>query len=181
LVKWCHNTIYYHCSPSSNTTYTVAVTDASGCTGTASKEVVVKNVNCNNGKVYMCHITGNSSHVNTICIDNNAVATHLAVGCSLGECIGSRNAPSTIETEVADFKIDIIPNPSSNYFNLVINTKGASPVSIRIMDVLGRVIEMKNDMAVSEKYTFGNGLKPGVYLAEIIQGNNRKVMRLVKK
>ena len=168
-------------SPLSNTTYTVTVTDASGCTGTASKEVVVKNVNCNNGKVYMCHITGNSSHVNTICIDNNAVATHLAAGCSLGECVGSRTAPSAIEAEVAGFKIDIIPNPSNNYFNLVINTSDASPVTIRIMDVLGRVVEIKNNMAVSEKYTFGNSIKPGVYLAEIIQGKNRKVIRLVKK
>jgi hypothetical protein len=168
-------------SPLSNTTYAVTVTDASGCTGTASKEVIVKNVNCNNGKVYMCHITGNSNHVNTVCIDNSAVATHLAAGCSLGECVGSRNAPSAIETEVADFKIDIIPNPSSNYFSLVINTKEPSPVSIRIMDVLGRVVEVKNNMAVSEKYTFGNALKPGVYLAEIIQGKNRKVIRLVKK
>jgi hypothetical protein len=49
------------------------------------------------------------------------------------------------------------------------------------MDVLGRVVEVKNNMAVSEKYTFGNGLKPGIYLAEIIQGKNRKVIRLVKK
>jgi hypothetical protein len=168
-------------SPTTNTTYTVTVTDANGCTGTTSKEVIVKNVNCNNGKVYMCHITGNSSHVNTICIDNNAVATHLAAGCSLGECIGSRNAPSAIETEVTDFKIDIIPNPSNNYFNLVINTNDISPVSVRIMDVLGRVVEIKNNMAVSEKYTFGNGLKPWMYLAEIIQGKNRKVIRLVKK
>lgn len=168
-------------SPSSNTIYTVTVTDASGCVGTASKEVIVKNVNCGNGKVYMCHIAGNSGHVNTICIDNNAVATHLAAGCSLGECTSSRNAPSAIETEVTDLKINIIPNPSNNYFNLVINTNDASPVSFRIMDVLGRVVEMQNNLPVSEKYTFGNGLKPGVYLAEIIQGKNRKVIRLLKK
>jgi hypothetical protein len=49
------------------------------------------------------------------------------------------------------------------------------------MDVLGRVVEMKNNMAISEKYTFGNGFKPGMYLAEIIQGTNRKVIRVVKK
>jgi hypothetical protein len=168
-------------SPSSNTTYTVTVTDASGCTGTASKEVVVKNVNCNNGKVYMCHITGNSSHVNTICIDNNAVATHLAAGCSLGECIGSRNAPSAMETEVVNFKIEILPNPSEKYFNLIINTGDATKISIRVMDVLGRVVEVRTNIAASSNIRFGNDLSAGIYFAEIIQGRNRKVIKLVKQ
>ena len=168
-------------SPTVTTGYSVTITNESGCFATTSKIINVVDVSCSNGKVYMCHITGNSNHVNTICIDNSAVASHLGAGCSLGECTGSRNAPSAVETEVSDFKIDIIPNPSSNYFNLVMNTSDASPVSVRIMDVLGRVVEMKNNMAVSEKYTFGNGLKPGVYLAEIIQNKNRKVIRLIKK
>ena len=168
-------------NPSATTTYTVTVTDANGCSGTASKEVTVKDVNCGNGKIYMCHITGSSGHVNTICIDNNAVATHLAAGCSLGECIGGRSAPSLIETEAAGFNVDILPNPSNNYFNLVINTNDPAPVSIRIMDVLGRVIEVKDNMAVNESYKFGQKLKAGVYLAEIIQGKNHKVIRLLKK
>ena len=167
-------------SPSSNTTYTVTVTDASGCQGTASKNIIVKDVNCNNGKVYMCHITGNSGHVNTICIDNNAVAMHLAAGCSLGECIGSRNAPSAMETEVVDFTIDILPNPTNNYFNLAIKTNDVSPISVRIMDLLGRVVEFKNSVAISENYKFGNNFKSGLYLAEIVQGKNRRVIKLVK-
>jgi hypothetical protein len=142
-------------SPATATTYTVTVTDANGCTGTASKQVTVKDVNCNNGKVYMCHITGNSGHVNTICIDNSAVETHLAAGCSLGECIGSRTVPSTIETEATGFDAEVLPNPSSNYFKLVISTNDASPVSVRIMDILGRVIELKENIQMSESYKFG--------------------------
>jgi hypothetical protein len=168
-------------SPTATTTYNVTVTDANGCTGTASKQITVKDVNCSNGKVYMCHITGNSGHVNTICIDNSAVATHLAAGCSLGECIGSRTAPSAIEAETTGLNVDVLPNPSNNYFKLVINTNDASPVSVRIMDVLGRTIELKENIPVSESYEFGEKLKAGVYLAEIIQGKNRKVMRLLKK
>ena len=82
--------------------------------------MIVKDVNCGNGKVYMCHITGNSGHVNTICIDNNAAGTHLAAGCSLGECVGSRTSPSVVEAEVATFKIDILPNLSESYFKLVV-------------------------------------------------------------
>jgi hypothetical protein len=168
-------------SPTATTTYTITVTDANGCTGTASKQVTVKDVNCGNGKVYMCHITGNSSHVNTICIDNSAVATHLAAGCTLGECIGSRNASSIVQTEATtDFKIDILPNPSNNYFTLVINTNDASPVSVRILDVLGRVI-IKDNILLNENYKFGGKLTAGIYLAEIIQGKNRKVLKLLKK
>ena len=168
-------------SPTVTTTYAVTVTDANGCTGTASKQVTVKDVNCGNGKVYMCHISGNSGHVNTICIDNNAVASHLAAGCSLGECLSGRTAPTAMEAEAGVFTVDILPNPTNNYFNLAINTNDASPVSVRIMDVLGRVIEVKNNMPVSETYKFGDKLKAGVYFAEIIQGKNRKVVRLLKK
>ena len=168
-------------SPTTTTTYNVTVTDANGCTGMASKQVTVKDVNCNNGKVYMCHITGNSGHVNTICIDNSAVAAHLAAGCSLGECIGGRTAGSVVQAEVAGFKIDILPNPSENYFSLVVNTGDNSPITVRVMDILGRVVEVRNNISVNENYKFGNNLKSGAYLAEIIQGQNRKVIRLIKK
>jgi len=168
-------------SPTTTTIYTVTVTDAYGCTGTASKQVTVKDVNCNNGKVYMCHIAGNSGHVNTICIDNSAVATHLAAGCTLGECLSGRTAVSVPQAETTGFNVDILPNPSNNYFKLVINTNDASPVSMRIMDVLGRVIELKENISVSESYQFGEKLKAGVYLAEIVQGKNHKVIRLLKK
>jgi hypothetical protein len=167
-------------SPSSNTIYTVTATDANGCQSTASKEVLIKSINCNNDKVYMCHISGNSGHVNTICIDNNAVATHLAAGCSLGECIGSRNAPSAIEGEVKDFSIRVLPNPSKNYFTLTIRTSDISPISVRVMDVLGRVVEAWTNVQ-NGNLIFGNDLSAGVYLTEIIQGTNRKVIKLVKQ
>jgi hypothetical protein len=167
-------------SPTSNTTYAITVTDAGGCQATTSKEVIVRDINCNNGKVYMCHITGNSSHVNTICIDNNAVATHLAAGCSLGECIGSRNAPSVIESEAKDFSIQILPNPSKNYFTLSIKTNDVPPISVRVMDILGRVIVIRTNV-IAGNLVFGHDLTAGVYMAEIVQGTNRKLIKLVKQ
>ena len=35
-----------------------------------------------------------------------------------------------------------LPNPSSSYFNLVINSNDPSPVSVRVTDVLGRLVEI---------------------------------------
>jgi len=47
------------------------------------------------------------------------------------------------------------------------------------MDILERVIENRTNISVNLK--FGSNLKSGVYLAEIVQGKNRKVIKLVKK
>jgi len=167
-------------SPASTTTYTVVVTNENGCQVTASKEIIVKNINCGSHKVYMCHITGNPDHVVEICIDDNAVPAHLAAGCSLGECPGSRTIYSVVEKEVVEFNVQVVPNPSQAHFKLILKLNDNTPVSLRIMDVLGRVIETKANIAETGNLIFGNNLRPGAYLAEITQGTNRRVIKLIK-
>ena len=167
-------------SPTSTTVYTVTVTGNNGCQVTASKEITVQNINCNYHKVYMCHVTGNPDHVVEICIDDDAVPAHLAAGCSLGECPGNRTSSSIVQSEAVDFKIRIVPIPSDNYFRLILNTNDNSPISIRIIDVLGRVVEVRKNIGSGENLIFGNRLRPGAYMAEITQGANRKVIKLIK-
>ena len=165
-------------SPTSTTTYTVLVTDASGCQVTASKEIMVQNIGCGGGhKVTMCHITGNPNHVVEICIDDNAVPTHLAAGCSLGECPGSRTSYPITDNEL---NVQIVPNPSRTQFRLILKLSDNAPVSLKIMDVLGRVIETRVNITESNNLIFGNDLRPGAYLAEITQGTNRRVIKLIK-
>jgi hypothetical protein len=48
------------------------------------------------------------------------------------------------------------------------------------MDVLGRVIETRANITETSNLIFGNNLTPGAYLAEIIQGTNRKVIKTHK-
>jgi hypothetical protein len=167
-------------SPTTTATYTVTVTDGNGCVGMASKEIKVKDVNCSNGKIYICHIAGNSGHVNTICIDNSAVATHLSKGCSLGQCVAGRSTQSITTTEASKLSIQILPNPSNNYFIVTIKSSDNSPVSIKVMDIQGKAIEQRTNIK-SGDLIFTDKFSAGVYVAEIIQGSNRKFIQFVKQ
>ena len=168
-------------SPSSTTTYSVTVTNANGCQATTSKEIFVQNVGCGGGhKVAMCHITGNPDHVVDICIDDNAVPTHLAAGCTLGECPGSRMARGGFENESAGISVHVSPNPTQNYFRLTLTADRVTPASMRVMDIAGRVMEKRNNINPSENIIFGYQLKRGVYFVEVTQGNNRKLLKIIK-
>ena len=71
-------------TPTEQTTYIVTVTDATGCTSTASTTVIFENVVCNdnpnNIKVNVCH------NGDQICVSPNAVQAHLNHGDTLGAC-----------------------------------------------------------------------------------------------
>src|SRR5680860_1460561 len=57
---------------------------------TVTKTLEVEDVSCGNNKVLICHNpSGKEGNAQTICINENALATHLAHG----DCIGSCNSP----------------------------------------------------------------------------------------
>ncbi|MFN5911466.1 MAG: hypothetical protein ACK45H_09040, partial [Bacteroidota bacterium] len=78
--------------PLGNEVFTVTVTDANGISVSDQLSICVVNVECEAGnsgnmKVEMCQIPpGNPNNAHTICIDENAVPAHLAIGCTLGAC-----------------------------------------------------------------------------------------------
>ncbi|MEP7170206.1 MAG: T9SS type A sorting domain-containing protein, partial [Bacteroidota bacterium] len=84
------------------------------------------------------------------------------------------------------FDVKVYPNPSSGDFifdiNNVINEKSA----ISIYDVIGKLILSEVNINSLPKESFGqftihnSQLKPGIYSALVINGENRKVLRLIK-
>ena len=79
-----------------------------------------------------------------------------------------------------DLQVEAMPNPSSTYFNLVIKGTGESPVSVKILDLFGRVVEVHQKIAPDTNLQVGRRLAAGSYFAEITQGNQRKIVRIVK-
>jgi hypothetical protein len=66
-----------------------------------------------------------------------------------------------------------LPNPSSSYFNLVINSNDPSPVSVRVTDVLGRLVEIHEKVTSTGILRLGGSWRGGVYYVEVIQGSKK--------
>ena len=53
-------------------------------------------------------------------------------------------------------------------------------VNLRVVDVLGRVIEVRNNIFAGQYLQIGNNYRPGVYFVEVTQGNTKKQLKLIK-
>ena len=83
--------------------------------------------------------------------------------------------------EPADaFKVYVYPNPSAEEFSLKVISNSMEPIRVRIMDMNGTVKSVSNVVSKANMIKVGANLMSGTYMAEITQGENRQVIRLVK-
>ena len=63
----------------------------------------------------------------------------------------------------------------------MINTNSKAPVHVRLLDAAGRLAEGLNNAPVSTQFKMGGKLTSGIYFAEVIQGRERVVVKLIKQ
>lgn len=85
------------------------------------------------------------------------------------------------EIVMDDLSISVRPNPSASHFNLDIRSNDQRPVTIRIIDVLGRVISIQSNVATNTTLSVGHKFVPGVYIVHAIQGKRIVQLKLVKQ
>ena len=164
-------------SPTSTTTYSVAVRDQNGCPGSATKTVNVLNISGgkNGDKIVVCH------KGNTLTIGLSGVADHVLHGDMLGSCeSGTVRVPSVAVREETDLAIRVLSNPSPNHFEIQIRGKAENNIKITVYDNMGRVIERKSSLSSNQTVRFGNFYHSGIYLVEIVQGTQKQTLKLVK-
>ena len=76
-------------------------------------------------------------------------------------------------------KVILAPNPSSTDFGLFITPLSDEPITIRIIDIHGRIIRQFNSEP-QENIRFGNELSDGMYFIEVTQGAKRKIVKAQK-
>ena len=78
-------------------------------------------------------------------------------------------------------QIMALPNPSRHSFTLALKSSRTEQANLRIIDVWGRVVEVRKGIAVNGTLRIGANYRPGTYIAELIQGNERVRVMLIKQ
>ena len=76
-------------------------------------------------------------------------------------------------------EVKVFPNPTTSNFNLQVITADNEEVVVRILDVQSRFIKSFK-VAPYQTIIVGAELKSGSYLVEVRQGEEKKVVRVVK-
>ena len=149
--------------------------------GTGVDKVRVKIFNKVNGHVFY------DSQPNA----SEAADPAIAVGSNSSVTISGSGAGPTVtkpmlqehETDkVANgLKVQALPNPTFNYFTLVIQSGDTKTVQITISDAAGRVVELRPAIPPNGALTIGQNYRPGIYFAEIVQGKEKVTVKLVKQ
>jgi len=91
-----------------------------------------------------------------------------------------RSIPQVIES-VKELTITVQPNPSQSEFTLITRSKSDHALIIRLMDAQGRVVETVKGASANGTVQVGGKLLPGIYFAEVLQGKQKKVLKLIKQ
>jgi hypothetical protein len=90
---------------------------------------------------------------------------------------------NTDVTEVTDTKFGLtaFPNPTQNQFKVHVESSNRNDkIMLRVFDAYGRTVRLIRDAMAGQTITLGNEYRPGVYYIEMIQGKNRKQVKLLK-
>ena len=77
--------------------------------------------------------------------------------------------------------IKVMGNPAIQFFTVQLNSQQAQlPVTMKVVDVQGRLIEHKNQLQANSTIQFGQNYTAGQYFVEYTQGTQRTVLSLLK-
>ena len=192
-------------------TFTVTATNKYGCSTTSTVSICVRDIHVTataNSKVYVCHTDLTTGVAQTLTLAVNAVANQLTLNpqdvlgscgmppCTVSTGIGSSiisnpvsgtvvnnitKEESTVEAGEGVLSVTVSPNPSATVFTLKIHTQKKIPVHVRLIDESGRIVEGRDNAPVGTAFTMGAKLITGMYFAEILQGKERVVVKLIKQ
>lgn len=83
------------------------------------------------------------------------------------------------EVPAMDMKVTLAPNPSSSTFELHIGSLSKENITINITDANGRRLKQLQS-EYSENIRLGNELSAGLYFIEVIQGEQRTLLRALR-
>jgi PKD repeat protein len=79
-----------------------------------------------------------------------------------------------------DVELTVYPNPSNSTFNFLLQTSGKESVTLQLFDISGRMVQQYQSLPPGEMITVGEDLEYGLYFAVVIQGADKKFVKIAK-
>jgi hypothetical protein len=100
--------------------------------------------------------------------------------------IGGNAVPNGFVQEMraalnAKLQTSVLPNPSRSIFTVSLKGEEGKPVQVMVTDILGRVIETRSNLQPNGQLQMGQNWKPGIYILQVQQGDQRTTLKLVKE
>ncbi|MBS1936069.1 MAG: T9SS type A sorting domain-containing protein, partial [Bacteroidetes bacterium] len=92
---------------------------------------------------------------------------------------GSIENTDAVKSNDGTFDVIVAPNPTQSYFTLTVVSSSNEAAEIRIFDMAGRQIEQRRN-GVGEQVRFGGNYVQGMYIVQVLQGTNQKLIKVVK-
>ena len=152
-------------------------------------KIRMKIYNKNTGEVYYDSQPGASDADNpTTVVENNAAGDGVVVVNTNTATTAARMNTSVAAPELditpatVYFDLKATPNPTTSRFNVKLESDNTrSPMSIKVFDISGRIIEIKNNLSAGQTLQLGTNYRPGMYFVELNQDDRRRVVKLIKQ
>ncbi len=169
-------------------TYYVLVTDANGCTATASAQAYVYDVRCgkNLDRTLVCH------NGELTCVSEGSLKKHLAHGDKIGPCtdpciqpiqnFAARMAAITELGYAEEADLNIYPMPAKDIATIEISNAKAELVNLQLISFNGQLVENKKiSLANGNNYVELNTklFKQGSYIIRLIGEKNAQISKKI--
>ena len=89
------------------------------------------------------------------------------------------SGPGYVNGEAA-LAVKAYPNPSSYYFNVTTQGSTTEPMTLRVIDLSGKLVQTKTGISANTTLQIGQDLAAGSYILELIQGNKKVEQKVIK-
>ncbi|HLX91938.1 MAG TPA: T9SS type A sorting domain-containing protein, partial [Puia sp.] len=83
------------------------------------------------------------------------------------------------QAEATSLEVEVFPNPTENVFTLIIHSDNKMDAEVRVFDVMGHAVAHLRG-AIGAQIQFGSSFVKGMYFIEVLQGNQRKILKAIR-
>ena len=157
--------------------------DHNTTTGGSMDQIAVSLINSSNNLLFASSWSSNALQIQTITGGNINVKNNNSANTTAPPTSPKAATVPVTENTASELKLELQahPNPAGSYFNVRVQTSNKETgMVLRVTDISGRVIETMSGLHGDQVLRIGQAYLSGVYIVEVVQGDKRKQLKIVK-